>query len=83
MAEQFFAGADIAGLRYQTEDLAVYGDSAWHIATYRGTIRAAGQPDVEERGSLFVLWTRDAGGTWRIKTDILNSHVPLPAPGAR
>ncbi len=74
---------DVRALTYQTESLAVYGDSAWHVITYRWTTQLPDQPEQDDHGSAIVLWTRDASGAWQIKHDILNSSVPLPAPDAQ
>lgn len=78
---QLFDAVDIRSLSYETEDLAVHGDSVWHIVTYQMTIQAPGQPDLRERGSAIALWTRDEDGIWRIKHDILNSSVPMGVGG--
>lgn len=78
----FIAGMLASGtfdnVEYETESLAVYGDSAWHIVTYRVGGRVGNQ-SVADSGSAFVLWTRENGGAWRIKDDILNSRIPLTA----
>ena len=66
-------------LTYRTEALAVYGDSAWHIATYGLTGAMANEP-IADSGSVYFLWIRDSGGEWRVKDDILNSRLPLPPP---
>lgn len=77
---QVFGAVDTRSLTYQTEELAVYGDSAWHIAEYEMTAQPTGAPVQSDRGSVFALWTRDATGTWRIHRDIVNSSVPLSQP---
>lgn len=67
----------VQSLTYETEDLAVQGDSAWHVVTFglRGTI---GNQPMADSGGAYILWTRDTVGVWRIKHDILNSRLPLP-----
>ena len=77
---QLFDILDVRALTYQTEGLAVYGDSAWHVLAYRWTTQLPDQPEQQDHGSAMALWTRDGSGVWRIKQDILNSSVPLPAP---
>jgi ketosteroid isomerase-like protein len=74
------AAVDIQALTYRTEGLAVYGDSAWQIATYQMAGKMANQP-LSDHGSVMVLWRRDGTGAWRIQEDIVNSSVPL-APAA-
>ena len=72
------AGA-IRSLSYHTEELAVYGDSAWHILTYQVSVQPAGASvPVSDHGGGFALWVRDSSGAWRIQRDIFNSSVPLP-----
>lgn len=75
--EVMFAQAEFHTLTYSTEALAVYGDSAWHILNYGLTGTMGGQP-IADTGSAYALWSRDSQGTWRIKDDVLNSHLPLP-----
>jgi uncharacterized protein (TIGR02246 family) len=79
--ESMVANVSIHTLTYQTEDLAVYGDSAWHVASY-GLTGAMGTQAMADSGSVYILWTRGADGTWRVKHDILNSRLPLPPPPA-
>ena len=75
---QFVNGGNITSLTYHTEDLAVYGDSAWQIATYEVKFQPAGQAEQSDHGSVMALWVKDASGAWRIHRDIVNSSVPLP-----
>jgi uncharacterized protein (TIGR02246 family) len=77
----FLADVAFSELTYRTEQLAVYGDSAWHIVNFRFAATVGGQP-MADSGGAFMLWTRGTDGQWRIKEDILNSYVPL-APPAR
>ena len=74
-----FAAVDVRALRYVTEKLAVYGDSAWQISTYELRVQPAGAPEQADRGSAIVLWVRDSSGVWRIQDDVINSSVALPA----
>jgi ketosteroid isomerase-like protein len=76
----FIHGGNIISLSYTTEELAVYGDSAWQILTYRVSVQPTGATAVvSDSGAGFALWLRDAAGGWRIHRDIFNSSVPLPA----
>lgn len=77
-----FANVDFQSLTYETEDLAVYGDSAWHVVNY-GLRATAGNQPMADSGAAYILWTRDATGAWRIKHDILNSRLPVAPPPAR
>lgn len=79
--ESTLANVSFHTLTYQTEDLAVYGDSAWHVVTC-GFTGAAGGQAVADSGSAYILWTRGTDGAWRVKHDILNSRLPLPSPPA-
>lgn len=69
----------IDSLTYQSEGVALYGDSAWQIVSYRLFGKMNGQP-LTDHGSGFILWQRQPDGTWRIEQDIVNSSVPLSAP---
>lgn len=71
------ANVKFQSLTYETEDLAVHGDSAWHVVSY-GLSGSMGTQPMADSGSAYVLWTRDDTGAWRIKHDILNSRLPLP-----
>ena len=63
----------------RTEELAVHGDSAWQILSYRAAVQPTGSSVVvADSGAGFALWVRGAGGEWRIHRDIFNSSVPLP-----
>lgn len=76
----FTQGGDIRSLSYTTTELAVYGDSAWQILSYRVSVQPTGAAVVmADSGAGFALWVRDAAGAWRIHRDIFNSSVPLPA----
>lgn len=75
-----FTATEVQSLTYRTEGLAVYGDSAWQIVTYDLSLGAPGQPAQTDHGSGMALWVRDPSGAWRIKEDLVNSSVPLPAP---
>jgi ketosteroid isomerase-like protein len=83
--QNMLAAVAFQSLTYETEDLAVHGDSAWHVVNYglRGTM---GNQPMADSGGAYILWTRDSAGSWRIKHDILNSRLPLlpaPAPPSR
>lgn len=77
--EGMLASMAFHSLTYHTEDLAVYGDSAWHVVSY-GFTGAMGGQAMADSGSAYILWTRDNEGVWRVKHDILNSRLPLPSP---
>jgi ketosteroid isomerase-like protein len=75
----FTQAGDIRSLSYRTEELAVYGDSAWQILTYQVSVQPAGaSAPVSDHGSGFALWVRDSTGVWLLQRDIFNSSVPLP-----
>lgn len=76
--EGMLANLAFHSLTYRTEDLAVYGDSAWHVVTYAFTGAMGGQA-MADTGSAYILWTRGTEGVWRVKHDILNSRLPLPS----
>ena len=74
----FTQGGDIQSLSYTTEELAVHGDSAWQILSYRAAVQPTGSSVVvADSGAGFALWVRGADGEWRIHRDIFNSSVPL------
>jgi ketosteroid isomerase-like protein len=79
-----FAAVDVRALKYTTEKLAVYGDSAWQVSTYELKVQPAGAPEQVDRGSAIVLWVRDSTGAWLIQDDVINSSLPIrPVPRAR
>lgn len=79
--QAFTHGGEVHSLEYRTEELAVHGDSAWQILSYRVRVTPTGSDQVvADSGSGFALWVRDSGGVWRIHRDIFNSSVGLPVP---
>jgi ketosteroid isomerase-like protein len=78
--ESFTHGGDVRSLSYHTEELAVYGDSAWQILSYEVSVQPTGATaPVADHGAGFALWVRDSAGAWRIHRDIFNSSQPLAA----
>ena len=71
------ASYDISDLEYHTEELAVFGDSALQIGSYRWVLHAGGDA-MPDGGETFALWIRGNDGRWRVHRDILNSTSPLP-----
>lgn len=80
---QVFGAGNTRSLTYRTEELAIHGDSAWHIIEYEMTAQPTGRPAQTDHGSVIALWIRDSAGAWRIHRDIVNSSVPLPATESR
>jgi len=79
--EAFTSAGDVRSLEYQTRELAVSGDSAWQIVTYRVSFVPTGATEaVADSGTGFALWLRRPDNVWLIHRDIFNSSVPLPVP---
>jgi len=56
------------------EDFAIErGAFTWKVAP------TGGGPNVEDRGNFMAVWQKQPDGSWKIKRNIWNSTLPLPA----
>ncbi len=73
------AGAQAGGVTFvmgSVNDVAVFGDTAWHSGTFSVTNKSGA---VVDTGKYMEIWRRK-GGKWHISRDIWNSDTPPPAP---
>jgi uncharacterized protein (TIGR02246 family) len=75
--EDFIKGfvATGAKLEFDVVDVHDGGAICVSVGTYRMTI--PGEPD--DRGKYIEVWARQPDGSWRIRDDIFNSSMPVPA----
>jgi len=69
--------APVKSLAYTTEDLSVFGDTAFHVASFVGTVQPKGSADMAIQGSCALLWVHSARDGWKIERSLCNSG---PAP---
>lgn len=62
----------VAEVRLATEELEVFGDTAWERGSSQ-MLRADG--GLMGRGKFIVIWKRTAAG-WRLHRDIMNADAP-------
>ena len=79
--EGWLKAAPVKSVAYRTEDLAVYGDSAFHIVSYDAVVQPSGGADLADHGTCVLFWVRQTSAGWKIHRSTCNSSVPLPAPG--
>ena len=60
-------------------ELHVNGDMAYEVGEYTLTIQPEEGEAISDNGKYVEIWKR-VNGSWKIKADIFNSSVPLPAP---
>ncbi len=72
----WISAAPIKALEYTTEDLAVYGDTAFQINSYKATAQPPGSAEVTDHGTCVAFWSRDNRSVWRIYRSVCNSSVP-------
>ncbi|HQR11663.1 MAG TPA: DUF4440 domain-containing protein [Casimicrobiaceae bacterium] len=75
------AGAQAGGVTFvmgNVNDVAVFGDTAWHSGTFSVTNKSGA---VVDTGKYMEIWSKK-GGKWHISRDIWNSDTPPPAPAA-
>ncbi len=73
------AGAQAGGVLFvlgSVNDVAVFGDTAWHSGTFSVNTKAGATVDT---GKYMEIWHKK-GGKWQIARDIWNSDTPPPAP---
>lgn len=76
------AALALGSLAYATEDLSVYGDTAFHIASFTGVVQPRGSADLAVEGSCALVWVNDARSGWKIERSLCNSG-PAAAESAR
>ncbi len=69
--------APVKSLAYSTEDLYVFGDTAFHVASFTGTVQPKGAADTDIQGSCALLWVHDSPEGWKIERSLCNNG---PAP---
>jgi ketosteroid isomerase-like protein len=69
--------APIKTIAYTTEELAVHGDTAFHISSYRATLLPPGGSEMTDNGRCTLLWLRDRAAVWRIHRSMCNSRAPV------
>jgi ketosteroid isomerase-like protein len=81
----WITAAPIKTIAYTTDELAVHGDTAFHIASYRATLQPPGSAEMTDNGRCTLLWLRDPRNGWKIHRSMCNSGAPVRqvAPGAR
>ena len=67
---EWFAAMAIKEVRYTTEELTVYGDTAYQIGVYEATLQLAEQPEFTDHGSFMVMWVHGPDGLWRVHRNI-------------
>jgi len=72
-AAEWIAAAPVKSLTYATEDLSVFGDTAFHIASFTGTVQPRGSADMAIEGSCALVWVRDARLGWKVERSLCNS----------
>ena len=60
-------------------ELSVNGDMAYEVGKYTLTVQPEEGEAFSDNGKYVEIWKR-VNGSWKIKADIFNSSVPLPAP---
>jgi len=61
-------------------EVIVSGDIGIERGAYTWTIApVAGGAPVQDRGHYVAIWQRQADGSWKIKRNIWNSSLPMPA----
>ena len=53
---------------------------AYGRGTYKLTILVPGADPIHDTGKFLEIWNKQPDGPWKVKRDIFNSDVPLPAP---
>jgi ketosteroid isomerase-like protein len=53
---------------------------AWSRGTYKLTMMIPGAEPMADHGKFLEIWAKQADGSWKVKHDIFNSDLPLPAP---
>ena len=67
-------------IRYATEDVFVFGDTAVTTARYWLTLEPRGQAAMQDSGRYFFIWTRYNDGGWKVFRAIANSLMPPNLP---
>ncbi|MFQ5640467.1 MAG: SgcJ/EcaC family oxidoreductase [bacterium] len=52
------------------------GDTAYEIGTYTLKVQPEGETAMKDSGKYMVFWKQQAGGGWKLQTDIWNSSLP-------
>lgn len=74
---EWIAAAPVKSLAYATEDLSVFGDTAFHIASFKGTVQPRGSADMAIEGSCALVWVHDARLGWKVERSLCNSGPAL------
>ena len=69
--------APIKTIAYTTDELAVHGDTAFHIASYKATLEPPGSAEMTDDGRCTLLWLRDRRTGWKIHRSMCNSGAPV------
>lgn len=72
--------APVKSLAYTTEDLSVFGDTAFHVTSFTGTVQPKGNADMDIQGSCALLWVHDAREGWKIERSLCNSGPAQARP---
>ena len=73
----WLAAAPIKTIAYTTEDLAVFGDTAFQITSFKGIVQPPGSAEMPAQGSCALLWVHEAQHGWKIARSLCNSGAPL------
>jgi uncharacterized protein (TIGR02246 family) len=50
---------------------------AWELSTFTQLVERAGQPPVEDKGRVMLVWVRESDGYWRIRYALVNSSLAV------
>lgn len=79
-AVSWIEAAPVKSLAYTTEDLSVFGDTAFHVASFAGTVQPQGSADMNIQGSCALVWVHAAGMGWKIERSLCNSGPAQARP---
>lgn len=79
-AAAWIEAAPVKSLAYSTEDLSVFGDTAFHIASFTGTVQPKGGADMDVQGSCALMWVHAGPAGWKIERSLCNSGPAQPRP---
>lgn len=79
-AASWIEAAPVKSLAYTTEELSVFGDTAFHVASFRGTVQPKGSADMDVEGSCALVWVHAAPEGWKIERSLCNSGPAQARP---
>lgn len=79
-AAAWIEAAPVKSLAYTTEDLSVFGDTAFHVASFTGTVQPKGSADMDVQGSCALIWVHAGPAGWKIERSLCNSGPAQARP---